>query len=273
MAEKKTGTAVATPKNTAIANTHDYGEFSGSGQEDMDSTHVAVPFMNLLQAMSPQVLENNPEGARAGLILNSVTQELLKEFLINPSAIEHCYVEWIPKDKGGGFVAVHDLKSDVVVSAKERATDRNKLRTPDGNELVETFYMYGAISDMDETLLGPGIIAFTSTKIKVYKGWSTLFNLFPHKKAGYDRPPPLFAHTIHIGSAMQKNAKGQFANFTARPFKDTLAASLIEPTDPRFVAAAQLREMVKAGLAKAAYETQDAAGAEAGEPDEDKVPF
>lgn len=255
-------TAVAVAQNTALAE-FDYGEDAGAGFENQDSSHVSIPFINLLQALSPAVSAEDSV-LRPGMLMNSVTNDIYpaKEgFTFVPCEIKHCFVEWVPKDLGGGLVAVHEIDSDVVKKAKDvvkkakdTAVDRNKLKVGT-NELIETFYMYGVLCD-GETPVGPAIIAFTSTKIKKYRGWNTKVNMFPHKKHGMPAKPPLYAHLIRVTAAKEKSPKGEFYNFELAPAVDAeVLKSLLRPNDPRFVMAKDVREMVRSGMAKAAYDT------------------
>lgn len=258
--------AKAAPAGAVVA--HNYGEHAGAGLEGQDSSHLSIPFLNLLQALSPQ-LEDENLSVKAGMLFNSVTNDAYDgktgvEFV--PAHIDHLITEWVPKEKGGGWVGVHDLASDIVVHARETSEDRNKLRTTSGNDLVETFYMYGIVVE-DETPVGMAVIAFTSTKIKSYKAWNTKRQMFPHRKFGIVGEPPLFAHRIRLTSVKQKNAKGEFYNFVLTPaVGGDIGKSLLAPDSDCLVAAMQVRDMVKGGQARAAFETADNAVGESAPP-------
>lgn len=270
-------TAVAEVKQVGLPAQYDFGDDAGGGFEGQDSSYLSIPFINVLQALSPQVKspkQGGIEGAEVGMLFNSVTQDLYPDgFEFVPAHVEHVFVEWVPRDKGGGFVAVHKPDSDAVVSAKERSTDR-KLKTPDGNDLIETFYVYGVMAE-GENVLGMAVIAFTSTKIKVFRGWNTKINMFAHKKYGIPVKPPLWAHRVRISTRMQKNNKGEFANFVIDPaVENDVFKSLVDPRSELYATAKQVREMVLGGQARAAYETQASAGGDNEEAGGDgEVPF
>lgn len=271
-------TAVKKTEETALVASLDYGADEGSGFEKMGSDHFSIPFMGVLQAMSPQVAdprEGGIEGARPGMIINTVTGELYDgrngiEFI--PSYTEHVVVEWVPREKGGGFVAIHQVDSEVFRRAKETATAFGKYRTPEGNDLVETFYVYGVTCHGED----PGemmLIAFTSTKIKIYKRFATTVGMFQTKtKDGRKVRPPLFAHRVRLTTVKEKNTKGDFYNFSITPAEGTVAASLLPPNDPRLEAARSFRELVMQGMARAAFDSQDAAGTSISGQD-DEMPF
>ena len=237
----------------------DFGAFAGMGFENQTSQDMAIPFLGVLQALSPQIQEADPtyiEGAKAGDLINTVTGELIRRpATFVPCYTEHVYVEWVPRDAGGGFVAIHGYNSEVVVTAKVKAEKFNDLRTPEGNNLVETFYVYGMLLDGPEatTSTTPIVIAFTSTKIKVYKALMT-------KLRTVKGNPPLFAFRVSISTTDAKNKKNQpYKNFKIVPVGATLLESANLPGTP-FAGLLEegkaLVEAIKGGLARAAVESQ-----------------
>ncbi len=108
------------------------------------------------------------------------------------------------------------------------------------------------------------VIAFTSTKIKAYKKFNTKIGMFQIRTPdGRKIRPPLFAHRVKLTAIKQKNNKGEFFNFDLNPANGDLASSLLPPGDPRLEAAKSCKELVAGGLARAAYESQEAAGGDA----------
>lgn len=240
----------------------DYGDDAGSGFEHQSSQDFSIPFLSVLQALSPQLKdpdEGGIEGARPGYILNTVTGEVFSgkegvEFV--PATTQHVYVEWVPRDSGGGFVGIHQVDSPVVSQALGGSREFGKLKSAAGNDLIETFYVYGVLCENGEPQ-GMAVIAFTSTKIKVYKRFSTKVNMFTIKTPRGKQRPPLFAHAVRIKTASEKNNKGDFYNFVLEPVNGDLASSLLAPDDPRFQAGKQCYEMVEGGSAQANYAKQD----------------
>ena len=67
------GTDVAKAKETGVAASgFDYGEYSHSGFEGTTVNDLSIPFINVLQPLSPEVTDQTIEGAKAGDLLNSV---------------------------------------------------------------------------------------------------------------------------------------------------------------------------------------------------------
>ncbi len=265
----------ATRGETAVAR-HDYGDYAGHGTENVSSADLVLPFLGVLQSNSPQVVEDIENGgikdAKMGMLFNTVTDELFDGkvgVLFTPAYTERCFVEWVPRDKGGGFVAVHKVDSPFVkqsVKDSESAgmkfgkifTSFDGSGIPNGNQLVETFYVYGVIRADEASDPSPVVIAFTSTKITVYRRWMTKVEIFAPRG-----DTPLCAHNVRLTTKIQNNTKGTFANFDLKPAalgasgQPSVGASLLTKEDPTFLAAHSVYEMVTGGMARVSYETQE----------------
>ena len=233
---------------------HDYGEDAGAGYQNQTADDFQIPFLALLQKGSPQVDEEDGiEGARPGMIINTGTDELFTEVEFVPALTEHAFIEWIPRDAGGGFVARHGRTSDVVAAAKAESTEFGKYSTPAGNDLVETFYVYGVI--VSEGVMRPVIIAFTSKKISIYKKWNSKNkSCMIQNEDGSKSEPPAFAHLTKITSAGEQNVHGKFFNFRLAPAKGSVIDSLLPPEDERYIKARELMELVSSGKVEINYD-------------------
>ncbi len=263
MSEDKTKKEVAkVEKGGAVATVPDYGSDAGAGFEGTTGADLSVPFLSILQSNSPQVEEKEIEGAESGMLFNTVTRELAngnEGLIFLPCHKEMAFVEWVPRDKGGGFVALHDPNGDIV----KKAIDDNdgnrigKLKTGD-NDLIETHYVYGLIlAEGGEESTGFAVISFTSTKIKPFRDWITAMYTMKNK-------PPMFANRAYIRTIKQKNDFGTYYNFRIDPFGKTWVGGLIDPVTGKelLTEARDFREMVTSGMARAAFETQNAAGSD-----------
>lgn len=267
--------AVATKNASTELAAYDYGEDLDRGFEGQTSADYSVPFVSVLQQMSPQVSDPRDggiEGAKPGMLINTVTGELWDgreglEFV--PAMTQHVFVEWVPREKGGGMVGRHEVDSDVVRAARANSSEFGKLRTREGNDLIETFYVYGVLCSGEQPAENV-ILAFTSTKIKIYKNFNTRVGFFMVQTPNGKRRPPLFSHLVKITTSKEKNNKGEFYNFVLNPARGDVATSLLAPNDPRYLAARQCKDMVDSGLAKADYSSQNATG---GDDFSSKAPF
>jgi len=256
-AKPKSETAVEVRAKGGALVTHDYGATAGAGWENTDEDDFSVPFLNQLQALSPEVQQGEDtyvDGAMSGMFINSVTRELHKEIVFVPCTTQHVFVEWVPRDNGGGFVGVHALDSDIVREARVAAVqsgERNNLKSEEGNDLVETFYIYAAILESAGATEVSDLVvmAFTKTKIKRYKAIMTRLRTMKGSKQ-----IPLFAHQIRMTATKEKNAAGQpYANCELNPAVDgDVVASLIDPKKgaPILEGAQAFLENVGSGEAK-----------------------
>ncbi|AFN39576.1 hypothetical protein SN1_031 [Sphaerotilus phage SN1] len=273
--ESKTTDVAVKEQNTAMAEYGAYADYAGAGFENQTSDDYSIPFLQILQALSPQLQEN--DSLRQGMILNTVTGEVWdgkKGIAFVPATTQHVYVEWKPRDAGGGFVGIHEVNSDLVNHAKAASSEYGKYSTPDGNELIETFYVYGIALD-DDGNASEAVLAFSSTKIKKYKGWMTKAKTIQIPLPDGRRiPAPLFAHRYRLKTVSEKNNKGQFFNWDAIAFDGANAQEArLLPDDPLFQSAVNIKSMIEQGKARAAYESQapgsadeEAQGAGGGKP-------
>jgi hypothetical protein len=267
MSDKKKDLAVP-EKGGALAPVMDYGDLGGLGYENQSSDDISIPFLGIIQQLSPEIIEGDGKyipGAKVGQLLNTVTQEVYdgdKGVCVVPVYSEQVYIEWVPRERGGGIAGRHAVDSAVVEHAKKNSSSFNELTTPEGNELIQTFYLYGLLlnSPDDEEANGPIVIAFTSTKIKIYKRIMTQLRSVKGR-------PPLFAHRIQITTKAEKNKAGQpYRNFDIRPALGTVAESMIQPDNPLLSTGLALHQAITGGKARAVSEDRD------NQPDAD-VPF
>gem|GEM_PF-1419421 len=267
--DSATKAVATTPSSTgAVAMPFDFGEMAGEGMENMTAADQAVPFIRILQALSPEVAKKDSKipGAEPGLLLDTVTRELHEDIVIVPCITEHLYVEWRPRSQGGGFVGRCGLHDPVVAQCKKN--EKGRLITPEGHELVETFYLACMmLADSDDVVpAGFAMLAFTSSGIQPYKKSIGELRKFPGA--------PLFAHRLRVSTEEQSNSEGTWYNWVLRPvnqpegdpvFRNGVLPSLIDPSGPQAAlleAARHFKDDVMAGSANIAYDSQDGVAAE-----------
>lgn len=264
-------TDVDTVKNTAVAGSYDYGDYAHEGFEGTKLTDLSIPFINVMQSISPEVEDQTIPGVKAGDLVNSVTKEILRQpLVVIPLEREEIFVEWVPRAKGGGLVDRHLPDSDIVKNViknnggsrlppKDAEGKRVPFKSPKGNDLIETHYVYALImNETGDVVEGYCVLSFSSAKIKAYKDWITA--LFTQKGQ-----PPIFANRAKISTEKVKNEQGTFYIYGIRPFADTWRESLIKPDEEGMKLlkeAKEMRTMIQDGLAKPAYESasNDAGG-------------
>jgi len=264
-------TEVDTVKKTAVG-AFDYGDMSHEGFEGTTIKDLSIPFINVLQGLSPEVQEQTVPNAKAGDLLNSVTKEILKQpLIVIPIEREESWVEWVPRAKGGGLVGRHEPDSEIVLNViknnggsrippKDSEGKRIAFKTPAGNDLIETHYVYCLIMDEEgKTIESYCVLAFSSAKIKAYKDWMT--SLYTQKGR-----PPIFANRAKVSTLKQKNESGTFFIYAIAPLNDTWRESLIPPDTEGMKLlkeAQEFRKMIHEGLARPDFDSVAKSGSDA----------
>lgn len=153
---------------------------TGLGHSDKTEDQQ-IPIISILQTLSPQLKKNKPEyieGAEVGQFLfkNTIPPVFSGEegFYFIPSLFKTMeYVEWVPRDSGGGYVGRHDkLPSDIKIQVDAKNKNKKKYIGKNGNEFIETRYVYGQAFDMELNPIGNYVIPFSSTGHSIWKTWN-----------------------------------------------------------------------------------------------------
>lgn len=261
---RKKTTAMAAKESTEMAAFAGYGDMEDTGFENQTSDDYVVPYLAIMQALSPQV-EENPDVFRIGQVFNSVTGEVIDGKIgvsFVPATTQHLFVEWVPRTQGGGFVGVHMPTSDVVREALSSSKEFGKYVTPEGNTLTETFYVYGLVIDNDENV-GQAVISFSGSKIKKYKGWMTKAKTIQIKLPDGRRiPAPLFSHRWRLKTINEKNNKGSFSNWVIGFDGENAQACRLAADSDLVSQALAIKELISSGEAKTDYDGMGSSGGE-----------
>lgn len=269
---------------------YDYGSYEDAGFEGTTQDDFAAPFFYIIQPTSPIVLTNDE--ARPGMLLNGITGEIIPAERAKTNADKgifhdgialvvcyrrHAFVERTPRDKdtgsGGNFVKEY-TPADPVVEHAKATCEFGKLKTKAGNDLIETFFVFGLRLKPDGDW-EHAILAFQSTKIRVYKLFMTqLTQLRVPGPNGTKVKPPLFAHRLRLTTKMEKNDQGTFYNYELTFDGNNAQAARIDPASDLFRAAADFWETCKEGMTdKVNYEAQKAAASVDTGADDVEIPF
>ena len=212
------GTSVATTdsKSTALATSvaSMFEADAGAGMEGADKDSFAIPFLSILQPLSPIVAEGNVEGAKAGRFINSVTNEMVDVVRVVPVAFQRKFLQWAPREKGGGYKGEH---SPVAVEA---GSVPGMVRSDDGrvyiggtnpkehDQLKDTRNHFVLIVKEDGSW-SPALISMSSTQIKKSKRWlSRMQSVQMKNAAGQHFTPPSFSHIYEAASVKESNDQG-----------------------------------------------------------------
>ena len=213
MAEKK---EVAQKEATAMTTFDDSLLTGGTGLEDTTTEDFAIPFIRVLQPTSPQLQKADGKhipGASAGDLYKTVTNELYdgeKGVSVVPCAYNKKYIEWIPREKGGGLVNPnHDIS---ILSKCKRDDETRRLYTPEGNEIVETAQFFILLTEPSPQ---QAVVAFTSTGLGVARKWLTMLRMARVQNSkGEAVEAPMFAYTYTLSTVTQSNDKGTWNSYS-----------------------------------------------------------
>lgn len=192
-------------------------EDAGAGLSQAADDNI-VPLIYILQKGSPQVQQDQPEtyieGARAGDIwLRASVPPLTRGaegILFQPCYFHSDYVEWIPRNSGGGFVARHAEKPEDTSEVEDpNNPKRKRLIRPNGNEVVETRYHIGFVHGRGAVL--PYVIPLVSTGHTFSRQFMYMMNarLVP----GTDKRAPSYAGVYLLKTRRRENAAGDWYAF------------------------------------------------------------
>lgn len=269
---KKQENELAARGETAIGEVIDYGSDFGEGVDEIDIRECGIPFLSVVQQLSDCMKKaTRIEGAEPGMFLNTGTQKLSDSVALVPAVRTHVYAVFKPREQGGGLLGYKQLDDPDVLDAIENQ-EFGKYKTPDGNELVETFLMYAIAIDA-ETSEPTGdlfVVPFKSTGIKRYKGivkrmkWTTI-----DAGNGQRRSPPMFAHRLLFTTV--EESKGSDIWYSIKPtflVNDDVLESLLPPSAPAYIAAKQFAQLVNGGEVKIDVNSADSGDAPVDEEEE-----
>ena len=164
----------------------------GTGLEDTDSGDYAIPFVRVLQSGSPQLKKNHAkyiEGASQGMLFNTVSNAVYdgdEGILVIPCAYTKKYIEWVPRDAGGGIV-----NSEHTVDILKSATQNEKKK-------------------------------YLSSQLSFSRRWNSMLKTSRVKNSAGDMVlAPMFANVYRIKTVEQSNDLGSWYGFTVEKEKPT----------------------------------------------------
>jgi hypothetical protein len=194
------------------------GEHRGISDRPEDNL---IPMIIVLQPLSPQLVEGNAkyvEGAKAGTILlrNSPGSGMVpgdQGFMFQPCDYRPIWIEWVDRERGGGFVARYADKNGVpdLPGVKRHPTNKFSFINPaTGNSIGNHHNHVGFVILEDGTSL-PALISFKGAGITESRNWMTMI---PRERP--DRSPSDSCDCAYKIIAVKKeNPKGRWYDLRA----------------------------------------------------------
>jgi hypothetical protein len=199
--------------STAVALPSEFEDFAAAGMDQVRQEDMSIPFLRILAQLSPQVNKRDGayvEGAEAGMIYNTVANEAYdgeEGVLVIPCFYNRRYVEWKPREKGGGYVNSYDV-DDRVVHTTYR-DDRGNDVLPNGNLLSNTAQFFVLLLSKDGTPTRC-LITMTSTQLKKARKWVTQMQSRTAVGKNGIFVLPMMSQVYRLRTVEERNDKGSW---------------------------------------------------------------
>ena len=220
----------------------DFGADAGAGFEGADSTSYAIPFLRVLQSLSPQCKKSDPayiKGAEEGDFFNTVTEKLYKGddgVIVVPCHYVHKFNAWAPREFGGGIRGTYSPAE--ALKLRPSKNDRFQDVLEDGSILTDTREHYVLIVNSDGTC-EPALLALSGTQLKKSKKWMTLMQGIRIK----GQVAPMFSQMYKLLPQVESNDKGSWAGIKIEHVGQVTTMEIYEQ-------AKIFRDMVRFGAAQ-----------------------
>lgn len=249
------GTAVGNKKDTAPSTIFaDMAEFAGEGMDSIGTEDMQIPFLRILQPLSPEVQKGDSKfikGASAGDLFNTVTGQIWdgdEGVVVIPCGYTVKYLEFGLRESGGGFMGeVPSNHPDIGNTTRNGSAEI----LPSGNELVRSAQHLVLIVDTGTGHTQQAICDMKKTQLKVSRRWNTQMRMVQYEGPNGLFNPPMWGTAWRLTVISESNDKGTWNNF---------AVSRVEPTEipaAAFESSKAFFKSFKAGEVQTQAGTQD----------------
>ena len=183
---------------------------ANQGSQNITQDDLALPFLKVLGQLSPEVNERDGkhvEGAKPGMILNTVTKEIYdgtEGINVLPAHYERKLVEWQDRgDSKGAPVAIHNAESDIMSQTTRDKSFKDRLSN--GNYIENTANHFVIVLGKSPST---ALISMKATQLKISRAWnSVMMGLKLQGKNGMFTPPT-YSHIYKLKTVQMSNDKG-----------------------------------------------------------------
>lgn len=207
---------VAVKENTAMACAINFEMDAGAGMEAAKAADFAIPFLGVIQSLSPQRNKQKSEyipGANEGQIFNSINGELFdgeEGITVLPCKMVRTWIEWNVREEGGGLCAIHESPDGIQTVRDDRGRDRviDENGEMTGRQLSDTFSFY-VLAQTKAGTWNEAVINMSSTQLKKAKRWNTMImqNLSTSAN-GVSFVLPMYSTFYHLTTVPESNDQG-----------------------------------------------------------------
>lgn len=262
-------------------------------QEQMGKDDMSIPFLQILQQLSPQCTKGQPEYIKAAEpsdLFDTVTQRLFKTrddddnpiqgVRVMPIHYKRSFIEWVPRAKGGGIVNEWPVEEglSIVTQRNDQNLDIIQDGSPHGtpgNQLNDT-HTHFVFMILPDGTYEPMILTMASTQIKSSKDLNNMVS--KHALKDGTRMSQRFFGVYGVTTQQRTNDQGSWYVWKFEKVTDVEADPSLMPA---YREAKKFLEGIKAGEHKADYSKMDGeanpstkgGGKDGGKDGDEEVPF
>lgn len=203
--EKAEATAVAVSPMGEVTNAAARKERVGQGSEQVTAQDLMLPRLKILQKLSPELDETTGsyiEGAKQGMIMNSVSGSLATSLYVVNLKFTRSTVVWRKRAAGAGIFGTFNDEAEAIAAIEEAN------QPVDQYDIVETPTHLVMILNDDAEPQGIALIDMPSSKGTCSRKWNTLIS--EQEQMGN----PRFGCVWELSTVARTNKSGQgYHNF------------------------------------------------------------
>ena len=200
---------ISEKKTTDIA-VASFVDDANSGLENITSEDLTIPRLKILQALSPEVNKRDGkyvDGASAGDVINTVTSKLYNEdneLVVLPVSYKRLFLEWQPRESGGGLMAQHE---DQAILSKTTKNQIGQDMLENGNYIQTSANHFVLVLNSDGSF-DQAMIPMAGTQLKKSRTWNSVMASLKMRSNDKVFTPPSFSHKYSMKTVQESNDRG-----------------------------------------------------------------
>jgi hypothetical protein len=180
------------------------------------------------------------------MIYNTVEETVEDKIRVVPVAFRRSFIEWVPRDAGGGFVAEHPVEyfNELQAKGEVQVDDDYNQVLPNGNHIVDTrTHFVLRVKGDGELDWEAAMISMSSSQLKKSKRWNSQMKGLRIEGSSGLYNPPTFSQIYELSTVPEQNDKGSWRGWkignpqsitnpelykAAKEFKDSLEAGAVK---------------------------------------------
>jgi hypothetical protein len=266
-APKSRALAVRKPQTKQVSTkVIDFAADQHMGMEGMTQADMAIPRLAILQALSPQCNKRDEkyiENAEPGDICDTVAGTLYTGadgIFVIPVSYRRAYTEWVPRTKGGGFVADRTPVNAQAALELQKFLDtcdrgeKGEITTPKGNEIKVSGEYFVFLVDPENGDFEPFVLNMGGSQAKKSRKWNSVMNKFKIEYNGERINPAMFYRTYKLTTVPEQNDQGSWFGWAIVPDQNVID---LPNGETIYKDARDFRQSVMAGRVSVSAPVQD----------------